>query len=754
VDKIFSFIIKHPWLSLVLSLLVSLPFLYFLPHVKTVENVDYFTLEGDPDHAYYENFKHVFGNDEFFLISFKDKDIFTKENLSLIRDISTRLEEMDEVRKIISLSTVAETIGEEDYFLVQDFLHEIPEDKPALKNLKQRAIHNPLYRDSLISRDGTTAAIVVLTHERPEDEAYRKRLIHKTSILLHEYEGVVNGNFHLAGWTVTNLRLSEYMKKDIARFIPVVYLMIMVVIFLLFRSVKIALLSFLNISLCLSCTMGFLAMIGATLNNVTAIIPPLIMALSLADTIHVFTHYLSEKAEGGETENALLKAMRDVYKPCLLTSVTTVAGFLSLRLSHIPPIQEFALISSMGIVLAFIFSFLFLPALIVLFSPSLQNKGSDSIPLIDHILRKLMRVNVRHGHTILIVCALLTILAIFFGTRITVETNLVEFFKRSLPLRQSLEFVEKNLSGTETINISIKGDMKDTFKIPGNLLFLETLQKYIDSLPEIDMTNSLVDFIKDMNESFHNEDKSYYRIPETREMIAQYLLLYDSDDIDDFINSSFNHTRILVRTNRHSTRDLTILIEKIRSYLRKNPSEGLETRITGMPILTVNTASEMVRGQLRSLSIAILIISVLMFFIFRSFFMGLLSLLPNIFPIILNFGIMGALGIPLNNATALIAAVAIGIAVDDTIHFLDNYRKERKEKKDRREAIDNSISIKGRAIMTTSIILALAFGVLVLSSFMPTLQFGCLTALIMVSALAGDLLLLPAVLGLSIKKTR
>jgi predicted RND superfamily exporter protein len=754
VDKIFSLIIKHPWLALLLSFLISLPFLFFLPLVKTVENVDYFTLEGDPDVAYYKNFKNVFGNDEFFLIAFKDKDIFTKENLTLIRDISSRLEQMDDVRKVISLSTVSETIGEEDYFLVQDFLHEIPEDKAALKGLKQKAIQNPLYRDSIISKDGSTAAIVVLTHERPEDEAYRKRLIHKTSMILHEYEGVVNRTFHIAGWTVTNLRLSEYMKKDVARFIPVVYLMIMLVIFFLFRNVKIAFLAFLNISLCLSCTMGFLAMIGATLNNVTTIIPPLIMALSLADTIHVFTHYLSNKTKDGKTENALLKALLDVYKPCLLTSATTVAGFLSLRLSHIPPIQEFALISSMGIVLAFIFSFLFLPALTVLFSPSSGYRENDSMPLIDHILNTFIMLNRRHGNAILIVCSLLTIIAIFLGTRITVETNLVEFFKRSLPLRQSLSFVEENLSGTETINISIKGNAKDIFKVPKNVLFLETLQKYIASLPEIDMTNSLVDFIKDMNESFHNEDTSYYSVPETREMIAQYLLLYDSDDIDDFINPSFDHARIIARTNRHSTSEIEMIIRNIETFLREKTPATLEARVTGETRQRINIASDMVSGQVKSLSLAVIVISVLMFVVFRSFSLGLLSMLPNVFPIILNFGIMGALGIHLSTATSLISAVAIGIAVDDTIHFLHKYKKERTEERGTHEAIQNTIRIKGKAMLTTSVILASAFGTLTLSSFMPTLQFGSLTALIMISALAGDLLLLPAILGIRRKRSR
>ena len=654
------------------------------------------------------------------------------------------------MRKVVSLSTLDDMIGEEDYFLVQKFLHQIPSDKDSLEELRKVATRNPLYRGRLISEDGTTAAIVVFVYEKQEDETYRKRLVENTFSLLKRHDPS-GERFHVAGWTLMNLRLSQYMKKDTAIFIPLVYIIVMATILIIFRDIRITLLAFINVSLCLSCTMGFIAIIGSTLNNVTSIIPPLIMALSLADTVHVFSHYLSNAQAGFDRKQALVKTLQEVYKPCLLTTVTTMAGFISLRVSHVPLIKEFALVAAMGVLLAFLFSFLFLPSAIMLFPLSAQERGSSSIMWIDFVLKGVITLQKRYGRTILIACTLFTGAAILSISHIRVETDLMTFFKKDDHIRQTTDFIQEHLAGIVAVDVSIEANARDAFKKPENLKFIEEAQNFVGSLPEIDTVNSLADYVKDMNESFHNEDSSFYTIPETKELITQYFLLYDSDDIGDFINPSFDHARIMARTDRHSTADQKMLIDKINAFLKQETPAGLTARVTGGVTQGVKVANEMVRGQVASLSVAVVVISAMMFLVFRSFSLGLLSVVPNMFPILMNFGIMGLLGIPLNTATALISAVAIGIAVDDTIHFLHQYREERNRGLERSGAIENTIRIKGRAIITTSIILAFGFGVLLLSSFTPTIQFGALAALIMLTALAGDLLFLPAILGLKVK---
>ena len=324
----------------------------------------------------------------------------------------------------------------------------------------------------------------------------------------------------------------------------------------------------------------------------------------------------------------------------------------------------------------------------------------------------------------------------------------MEYFKTNSPIRTATSFVENRLSGVGTLDISLQATGEDAFKDPSNLKTIESIQKYVEALPGVDKSMSFVDFMKDMNKSFHDEDPSFYKIPETMNMVDQYLLLYDSDEIEDFVNSSYDHARISVRISEHSSAIRKELLRKIEAFIGTLQNPNLKIRTTGRAVQYVNTIDALVKGQVYSLSLAAAVIGAVMMFALRSVSIGLLSLVPNLFPIILNFGIMGAFGIPLNTATALIAAVAIGIAVDDTIHFLSEYRARRTQGAEISLSVESAIITKGRAILSSSAILCIGFCVLALSQFVPTVAFGMLSAIIMITALFGDILVLPAIIML------
>lgn len=742
--KFFSFVVGKPVLALLISLCITLPFLYFLPQVKTVDNVDYFTPDDDPDMVFYHKFKEIFGNDEFFLIAFKAENIFTKENLGLVQDISNRLEDLEQVRDIISLTSVDDIYGEEDFFSVEKFIQTIPESPEEFKVLKANALSNSLYLKNLISQDGKTVAITVFPKEDADDKGFRKKLVDSTMDILAPYQKQ-GKRFYLGGMTITNLRLSQFMKSDLALFIPISYLVIVLAMVLIFRSMKIVLLAFINISLCLGATIGFMGMIGTTMNNVTSIVPSLIMAICLADSIHIFSRFLSFYSQAsGDKLQALHQTLMAEYKPCLLTSITTILGFMSLRMSSLPPIRDFGLIASAGIFLAYILSFVFLPSLICL-AGSLKREGSD-LGLFNTLLQWFSKVCTRYATGITAVTTGMVILCLAAIPTIKIETNLLEFFKKDTELRQSIDFIETNLSGVETIQISLKKDAEDAFLDPVNLKVIEMVHGFLAGMPGIDTVNSYTDFIKDMNMAFHNEDRSFYTVPESRQLVAQYMLLYGSEDIDDYINPSYDHARIVARTSVHGSRELGDMLLKIDRFLEEKVPPEIRFRITGETRKVVNIVDYLVEGQVNSILMAMVTISIIMFFIMKSFQLGLISLVPNFFPIVMNFGIMAFLGIPLNTSTSLIAAIAIGIAVDDTIHFMYQYKKQLSRTSGISKAVQNAIMYKGSAIITTSLILFAGFGVLMFSSFVPTIQFGFLTAVIMISALAGDLIITPALL--------
>lgn len=738
---------RRPLLCLVLALLVAAPFLAMLPFVQTVDNVDYFTVEDDPDVAFYDSIKETFGDDEFFVIAFTSPELFSAPILRMVTEITKELETVQEVREVQSLSSVDFIEGSEEFFEVRPFLERIPDDGAGLALLEKQALENRLYVGNLVSPDGKTSAIVVFPKEHdPEDGSFRARLLEKTKAVLLRHQGLVD-QFHLAGWTVTNFSLSQYMKADVATFIPLTYLFITLTIWLSFRNIRLTALALANISVCTGATMGLFPILGITLNNVTTIVPPLVMALALTDTVHIFAHLDRRTLEKhGNAAGAMEAVLRRVLTPCFLTSLTTAVGFISLVVSDIPPIKEFGYVASAGMVFEFFFSFVLLPPLLLRCDPAKIFIHDESQTGKSAFLFRLSAFVQSYPRRICAVLGILIVGALWAASMIKVETNLLEYFKKSSDLRQELEFVESRLSGVGTVDISFKAGTRDAFRDPANLAVIDQVQARAETLPGVDRTMSFADFMKDMNMSFHDENPDFYRIPESRDMISQYLLLYDSDDIDEFVTPDYDHARVLIRISEHSSAGQARIIDALRNIIKGVPHEDLEIRVTGRAVEDVNTIDNLVRGQVESLALATAVITLIMFLAMRSVRIGALSMIPNTLPIVLNFGIMGLLGIPLNTSTALISVVALGIAVDDTIHFLTEYKRRRADNLPIPEALHLVMIEKGKGICASSIILVIGFGVLMLSRFVPTISFGGLSAVIMVTAWIGDMVLLPAVL--------
>lgn len=745
---------EHPWFFFSLSVLIALVFMAFIPYTETVNNVDYFTIEHHPEMIFYEEFKEIFGNDEFFVIAFQKEELFTEEGLLFLSDLTRALEDgLENVEEVSSLANVNDIVGEESYFEVREFLEEIPAAPSELARLQELATHNPLYVNNLVSRDGKTAAVVVEALEQKDDEDYRKNLLAKTEGILDSYRDRVPA-FHLAGWTETNVRLSEYMKRDVSLFIPLTYLLITLAIWFVFRNLPLTVLAILNITVCVGSVMGLYGLTGIKLNNVTSIIPSMVMALALCDTVHIYSHMdrhiLLEN--GGDRRLALAAVLRLVIVPSFLTTITTAVGFLSQAVSEIPPIRQFAWIASAGMVFEFLYSFFFLPPLLLILKPEGIYRTYQRQKGITRYLSWNFNVVQHHHRLIVVFFGLVIVTAAYFMTNIQVENSAIGCFKKSSPLRQSLDFVQKRLGGVDSLDISLRADQGDAFKDPENLRVIEKIQQYVSTLHGVDQTVSFVDFLKDMNESFHEESSKFYKIPESRAMVSQYLLLYSAEDIEEVVNSTYDHARIAIRISFDKTSQQEKLIAEIREYIaQKIHAEHLDIRVTGRAMENVVTIGSLVDGQLYSLALAAGVVSLIMFLALRSMAMGTLSILPNVFPIVLNFGIMGAMAIPLDTGTAIIASVAIGIAVDDTIHFLSEYRNRRALGMPIPRALNAVLFLKGRALFSSSLILCIGFSVVVFSSFIPTMHFGVLTAIVMLTALVGDTYLLPSVIMLKKK---
>src|SRR6056297_310620 len=440
-----------------LAIIINLFFFFHIPQLRNVEDVDRFVLQDDPDNLFYESFKQVFGNDEFFIIAFTQDSIFTNESLKICREITDALENIQEIKDVKSLASIDETRGYDDFFEVRNFLPELPLAKNQLNELKSRALSNNLYLKNLISEDGRTTAILVELYEKPDDHLYRHRIMAKVHDILSPYKSA-DLEFHLAGKTVTDTTMSDFMEKDVSFFIPLSYLLMSLCLYYFFRSIKLTVLGILNISCALGSTMGFMGFMDITQNSVTSIVLPLIMALALCDTVHLFSNMTRStlKKNNFDKVKSIHAACKKILWPCFLTSLTTIIGFLSLYISRIQPIKDFALTSATGIVFVFIFTFFLLPHLIILLDPKTIYRDYHNANFIGQALDFISRSVIKFRYVIAVTGFVILILSVFFLSKIQIETNIMKFFKPDTDIRSDMLHVESNLAGIETFDISLK----------------------------------------------------------------------------------------------------------------------------------------------------------------------------------------------------------------------------------------------------------------------------------------------------------
>ncbi|WP_456433729.1 efflux RND transporter permease subunit [Thermosulfuriphilus sp.] len=740
---------------LLILVLITLGALYFyltLPVVTSTEAI----VPKDEKRLFYEEFRQVFGADDALGIAFHSEKLFTPETLRFIEALTKALEEIPEVEDVLSLTNVEDIRGAEGTFVVEPLIgEEIPQEVSRLEWIKERALKNPLIRGNLVSADARATMIVIRPAFHGEDEDLEARLLKAVEKTIEELKARFPEapELHLAGWPVIDVKMASYMNHDLAIFIPLTYILMAVLLYLFLRRLRAVSGILLVMTLSLIWTMAVLNLVGGAMSPMTAILSPLIMALSLADGVHLTSRfYLSQTTRSPrDTQTHIVEAVRESWKPCLLTSLTTAAGFLSLVTSRIPAIRHFGLSAAAGMMIEFILTF----SVLVMLLPWIGRETGKQRSFIhnDSLLQKAASLSelILKGRLIIILLTTgVVVFSLWGASQIKVETNLLEFFKEKSPIREAARFVDAHLGGSETIEISLRAEEPEAFLEPKNLVLLERISSFLARRQAFSKVIGAHDFLKQMNQAFHDDHPQYYRLPETRELIAQYLLLYSGTELNHFLDEDHSWARISARTILHNSSELEKEIEAIKQFVKEKiapQAQGITIEITGKTYLNTRVIKDIVSSQTQSLTIAGAIVFGFIFLALRSLSLGIIALAPNFLPLITNFGLMGWTGIPLNTSTATISAVAIGIVVDDTIHFLNQYQLLRRTGLSVTKSLTGTFATKGVAVTITSVVLVVAFGILVLSKFVPTVQFGFLSATIMLVAFLADIFLLPAILS-------
>lgn len=750
--KVMQWIVRHPVISVIFLAVVLVILCIRIMTIEIDSSAEGLMAEGDPERLYYEKVKEKFGSDTLTVVVIEAKNgsgVFTKDTLTMIETLTDKIKEIDGVTNVQSLTTVNKIKGEGDFLNTDKLIEEIPSEPENLHQIKEGALRNDVFINNIISKDGRIAGINIFTEKKADDKKFNERFSKDIDNLIDKHKG--EHRAYQIGNPIAKVTFSSYIVKDQQTLMPIAVVFLLFLIFISLRSSTAAILPIITGGLSILATFGFMTLIGYPINVITAIVPALLIAIGCTEDIHMITEYFEGLRGGMNKKDAIMHVAVKCALPITLTSVTTVFGFSSLAFNKITILKQFGIVATFGLFINFLITIIVIPSFLGFMKvPRIFEKKKGKNPLkkyIDAFIDWFVRLSVEHKIGITLGSLIVLGIAVIGCFKVKVNTDFISYFKEGTFIRQRIASIHKDLSGAMNFNIIVETGKEDKVKDPNVLKQIAGLQEYMESSGRIDKSVSLADYIKLMNREMNGGNPEMQIVPDSKNLVAQYLLLMADEDTKTYVDSDYSTANIVVRHNITSSAELTEFLNTVRGYVNQNFSNDLNVRFTGEGVLINNAADYMARGQVSSLGSSLITIFVVMAFLFMSTKAGVLAMIPNIVPIVLNFGVMGWFGIPLNTGTCMVAAIALGIAVDDTTHFMARYYKELKNTTEQKDAIMRCLKGEGEPVMLSSVALAVGFAILALSKFNPTIHFGLLSALVMLLGFFSEMLITPLLLA-------
>ena len=685
-----------------------------------------------------------FPDDQVFVLLFEGVALFSDGFFAAYAGLARELDRLDAVDEVVATTNQDHISGTRDDFIVEPLVdaRRLAETRP--EHRRQRILDDELGGGLLAADDGSALAMVVIPDEADNSI---ERLALEEEILAAVKRARLDGYLvAMAGQIPVDVAQLRSMLRDNMIFIPATVVTGLVMIWWLFRRWLAVMLAGIAIGVVVNSTVAIYVLLDQPFTLVSSIIPPLLSALTVAALVHLFNGVYLASRRGLAGMDRVARTMAGVDRPALYAALTTAGGLASLATSPIVPIRTFGLISAMGTLLIYLVVFRILPTLLVRWDTRPWPDPRGAARLVDRIVSSLYRFGIRRPAVAIVAVVLVLGVGAPQIANVQVETNLQEFFEFDHPVREDTRLIDDKIAGTMAASVIFDAEARDGLKNADTLRMIRDFQQWAEDQPEIDRSFGLANFVEEMHWGFNAENPEFRTLPTDTELLSQYLLIYDGDDIHDFVDRDYQHSHVALNLNVHQTSEISQTLEKIRSYLEQNVGDAIHWEIAGNARLFADIEDLLVSGQVYSLWGALVLIFLFMLFFLRSFGAAVLCMIPNLSPILLIFIVMGTFGIWLDMATAMIASVAVGIAVDDTIHVYHGFRHRLAQGASPVVALARSYREAGRAIVVTTIILSAQFLVLTSSDFVPTRNFGLLTTIGLLAALLFDLLLLPALL--------
>ena len=747
-EQLFQKILRHSWLVLIATLAVSVFFVSMMTQNTRMEtDLDEYMPQDHPAFVYSDQAEEWFGIKDGIIVAIENPEgIYNAVTLEKLRDITREFMDMPEVNRndVTSLYTADNIVGTEYGLEVNPFYTDVPDTEPALNELREAVETNEMTYGRTVSEEGDVALIIV----EIEDDVFTQEFYNKILEVTAGFE-TEDIKVHVAGRPIVEGTMALLAPEDMKKMVPIVIILIVGALWFMLRSVRATVLTMLVVLFSVIWAFGLMATLGIPIYAVTTLMPVMLIAIGVADGIHLLSHLqlFMQKNPGASKKEALIDMLKYMWKPILMTSVTTSVGFISLLTSEVVPIRYFGLFTAFGVMMAMVFSLVFVPAALNIFG--LPRAGRPKTSKKDHVhplADKMTKKVLRFKPASIIAAAAIIALSIIGMQKVWINSSFLDKFEEDSDIVQTDNFINENFGGTTNLNVILDAgeEGQDVFKEPEVLELMDEMQQKVEG--ELDIVGAsfgITDYLKRMNKVMHEDDEEYNTIPETKEMVAQYLLLYemsgDPDNLNQVVDYNYTKSNLTFQLKSDNSIAINSALEVINNYEEDFNPKGVEINYAGSGYKGLVFTDLILEGQIKSLVIALFLIIILLSLMFRNIRIGLIGAVPIIITAFIGFGVMGFLDIPLDTTTALLSSIAIGIGIDYAVHFLEQYRINAKKTGDKLQTARNTMNHTGRAISFNAIVVIAGFLVLLFSVFPPNRQLGALVSLNMFTSFVGTL---------------
>ena len=730
---------------IVITLLITVGLGYFIKDIKINPDVLSYLPEDDNAAALFNSIGKKYGGNDMAIIAIQSDNIFQKDVLQHVKQLTDSIKTIEGIGTVTSITDVIDIKGSDWGIEIGKLIDEydLPETTEELDSLKQYILSKEMYKGSLISEDATTTLIIAKVVNNESDKMTITRQIKEMATKINMPEKLYYG-----GLPFMMLESSSIIMHDMLWLGPIALFIIAFILLLSFRTARGVILPLLTVVIAIIWTIGIMSLLKFEITLISNIVPIILLAVGSAYTIHVVNRINEEKDK--DRKKALLKAIAYIIVPVFLASITTMVGFLSFVFgSYLSMIRDFGLFTALGVFFSLLLSVTFAPAIIAIFHRKIKgniNKArADKSTIINDFLKNLSKTIFKHPKYSFTIWSIILIICAIGIFRVERRVDMIDYFKEGSEIRKTEKLLQNKFSGSMPVYVSVKGNVQS----PDVLNAMNKVQIFMEENEYIKQTQSVADLIMEMNDIMGEGKK----VPDAEDKIQQLWFLLEGQDIMEQL-VSYDLDEGLIQGNISTTDNeaLTKFSDDLEQFVDENQTDECKMEITGLPSLYERLDQSIVKSQMNSLILAIILVFIVVAVLLKSPLKGFFAIIPISATLLLLFGFMGFTGIPLDIATVLVGSISIGIGIDYAIHMITHFDEDYKKTKNIQAALEESIKISGRAIVINVLSVSAGFLILLFSNLVPLQRFGLLIAVTMISSGLATLTLMPVVMNLVSRK--